>query len=47
MRARLEEWEDGARVQAAGAAIPGIVGGKLAIAKRGHDDYDFAGAQLQ
>jgi hypothetical protein len=44
--ARLDAGADAALERRAFAAILEIVRGKLAIAKPGHDDYDFAGEQL-
>ena len=44
--ARLDAGHDAALERRAFKAILEIVRGKLAIAKPGHDDYDFAGEQL-
>ena len=43
--ARLEAGHDAALEQRAVPALLEIVRGKLAIAKPGHDDYDFRGEQ--
>jgi hypothetical protein len=45
--ARLGAGHDAALEQRAFPALLEIVRGKLAIAKPGHDDYDFANEQLQ
>jgi hypothetical protein len=45
--ARLDAGHDAALERRAFPAILEIVRGKLAIAKPGHDDYDFAGEQLR
>jgi hypothetical protein len=45
--ARLDAGHDAALEQRAFPAILEIVRGKLAIAKPGHDDYDFAAEQLR
>lgn len=44
--ARLTAGHDAALERRAFPALLEIVRGKLAIAKPGHDDYDFAGEQL-
>jgi hypothetical protein len=44
--ARLDAGHDAALEERAFPALLEIVRGKLAIAKPGHDDYDFAGEQL-
>jgi hypothetical protein len=44
--ARLEAGQDAALERRAFPAVLEIVRGKLAIAKPGHDDYDFSGEQL-
>jgi hypothetical protein len=44
--ARLDAGHDAALERRAFPALLEIVRGKLAIAKPGHDDYDFAGEQL-
>ena len=44
--ARLEASHDAALEQRVVPALLEIVRGKLAIAKPGHDDYDFSGEQL-
>lgn len=44
--ARLEASHDAALEQRAVPALLEIVRGKLAIAKPGHDEYDFSGEQL-
>ena len=44
--ARLEAEHDAALEKRAVPALLEIVRGKLAIAKPGHDDYDFSGEQL-
>lgn len=45
--ARLDAGHDAALERRAFPAILEIVRSKLAIAKPGHDDYDFAGERLQ
>jgi hypothetical protein len=45
--ARLDAGHDAALERRAFPALLEIVRGKLAIAKPGHDDYDFAGEQLR
>jgi len=44
--ARLDAGHDAALERRAFRALLEIVRGKLAIAKPGHDDYDFSGEQL-